>query len=122
MHVPKFSNTIAVVGEVYEPGTFHSDADKQFDQYINTVGGFTTLALRKNIYLLKANGNVRFKSRGWLRKLTKFDANDDNGVEPGDVIVVPTNLDYDPPLERVKAVTNVVFQKSNKRSRIPFFV
>ena len=32
------------------------------------------------------------------------------GSSAGDAIVIPTNLDYDPPLNRVSAITSVVFQ------------
>jgi hypothetical protein len=60
---------------------------------------------------LKADGSVRFSnSGGFLAKFRRFDDPLANQIQAGDVIVVPTNLDYDRPLERVTAVTNVVFQ------------
>lgn len=110
LFVPKFTNTIAVVGEVYEPGTFKLINGRSIDDYIETAGGETIYALSRNTYLLKANGTVRFSREGLFSNLTKFNENSVGVVEAGDVIVVPTNLDYERPLTRVTAVTNVVFQ------------
>ena len=110
LFIPKFTNTIAVVGEVYEPGTFRFEEGLTLDEYVLIAGGATSYALRKNISLLKADGSVRFYRSNALKNLMRFDAGVTNGIEAGDAIVVPTNLDYDPPLARVNAITNVVFQ------------
>jgi polysaccharide export outer membrane protein len=110
LYVPKYSNTIAVVGEVYEPGTFRFEEGLTLDQYVQIAGGTTNYALKKNIYLLKADGSVRFYRSSALKSLIRFDAGVMNGIEAGDAIVIPTNLDYDPPLSRVSAITSVVFQ------------
>jgi polysaccharide export outer membrane protein len=108
--IPKFSDTIAVVGEVYEPGTFKIRQGASLQDYIKTAGGETTFALSRNTYLLKADGSVRFARAGLLKRLGSFGGDSTGRVEPGDVIVVPTNLDYDPPLARISSITNVVFQ------------
>ena len=110
LFVPKFTNTIAVVGEVYEPGTFRFEEGLTLDEYLGIAGGATNYALKKNIYLLKADGSVRFYRSSALKSLITFDAGVKNSIEAGDAIVVPTNLDYDPPLARVNAITSVVFQ------------
>ena len=60
LFVPKYSNTISVIGEVYEPGTFKFEEGLTLEQYIDIAGGATTYALKKNTYLLKADGSVRF--------------------------------------------------------------
>ena len=110
LFVPKFSNTIAVVGEVYEPGTFRFENGLTLDDYMEIAGGATTFALKKNTYLLKADGSVRFYRPSAIRKLVRFEGRQIDAIEAGDAIVVPTNLDYDPPIERINSVTNVVFQ------------
>ena len=66
--------------------------------------------MKKNIYLLKADGSVRFGRPSALKGMIRFDRGGATSVERGDAIVVPTNLDYDPPLTRVSAITSVVFQ------------
>lgn len=109
--VPKFSNTVTVVGEVFEPGTFRFSAGRSVQDYIATAGGETTLALGKKAYLLKADGTVRHTRGKFFRTLVSFE--EDPGaldVSPGDIIVVPTDLDYEPPLARINSITNVVFQ------------
>ncbi len=110
LFVPKYSNTIAVVGEVYEPGTFRFEEGLTLQQYLQIAGGMTTYALKKNTYLLKADGSVRFFRNNTLRNLVRFNQDAGSVIEPGDAIVIPTNLDYEPPLIRVSAITNVVFQ------------
>lgn len=110
LYVPKYTKTIAVVGEVYEPGTFRFEEGMTLAEYIEVAGGTTTFALRRNTYLLKADGSVRFYRANSLRRLVGFNAGIMNRIEAGDAIVVPTNLDYDPPIARINSITNVVFQ------------
>lgn len=110
LFVPKYSNTISVVGEVYEPGTFRFQEGLTLEQYIEVAGGTTKYALKQNTYLLKADGSVRFYRSNALKRLTKFDGGTTNDIQPGGAIVVPTNLDYSPRLERFASVTNVIFQ------------
>ncbi len=110
LFVPKFTNTVAVVGEVYEPGTFKFQEGLGLAQYLEIAGGTTNYALNRNTYLLKADGSVRFYRRNNLGKFLRFNIDGDQRIEAGDAIVVPTNLDYDPPLSRINAITNVIFQ------------
>ena len=109
LFVPKFSNTIAVVGEVYEPGTFRFEEGISLESYIKMAGGATNYALTKNTYLLKADGSVSYKKRG-LEGVIDFRLGTAEEIGAGDVVVVPTNLDYEPPLARISAITGVVFQ------------
>jgi protein involved in polysaccharide export with SLBB domain len=110
LFVPKYSNTISVIGEVYEPGTFKFEEGLTLQQYIEIAGGTTNYALKKNSYLLKADGSVRFYRSKGLKNVLSFNAGTRNGIEAGDAIVIPTNLDYAPALSRVSSITSVVFQ------------
>ena len=110
LFVPKYSNTIAVVGEVYEPGTFRFERGLSLEQYIQIAGGATNYALRKNTYLLKADGSVQFYRPNAIRNLIRFNGEARNAIEAGDAIVIPTNLDFEPAIKRVTAITNVIFQ------------
>ena len=93
-------NAIAVVGEVYEPGLFDTTPNVDETTY-QLAGGVTVYALNKNIYILKANGSVSFPKRSVFRSLTSFEASDEFTIEAGDVLVVPTNTDFEPPLRRI---------------------
>ena len=110
LFIPKYSNTIAVVGQVYEPGTFRFEEGATLEQYVQIAGGTTNYALRKNIYLLKADGSVRYYRSNRLRNILRFNDWGRNEIEAGDAIVIPTNLDYDKPLSRASAITSVIFQ------------
>ena len=108
--VPKFSNAIGVVGEVYEPGTYSYEVDLTMADYIKKAGGETVFSLRRNTYVLRADGSVEYARPGFWSGLSSFKAVGGRALEPGDVIVVPTNLDYETPLAHLTGVTNVVFQ------------
>ena len=113
LHVPKFSPTIAVVGEVYEPGTFRYRGNQSIEDYIEMAGGSTTYALTKNTYLLKANGSVMFTKDKLRNRLLRFENESRTRIQAGDVVVVPPDLDYETTLNRVSSITSVVFRVSS---------
>ena len=107
LFVPEFSNTVSVIGEVREPGTFRFQQDRTVNDYVEYAAGASTRALAKEIYVVRANGGV--ERLGGARKLFKFDSTRSLGIRPGDTIVVPVNEDYQPTLTRYREVTTVVF-------------
>jgi polysaccharide export outer membrane protein len=107
LFVPEFSNTVSVIGEVREPGTFRFQQDRTINDYVEYAAGASTRALAKEIYVVRANGGVERLGGG--RKLFKFDSTNNLGIRPGDTIVVPVNEDYQPSLTKYREVTTVVF-------------
>ena len=107
LFVPEFSNTVSVIGEVREPGTFRFQQDRTVNDYVEYAAGASTRALAKEIYVVRANGGVERLGGG--RKLFKFDSTRSLGIRPGDTIVVPVNEDYQPTLTKYREVTTVVF-------------
>jgi len=107
LFVPEFSNTVSVIGEVREPGTFRFQQDRTINDYVEYAAGASTRALAKEIYVVRANGGVERLGGG--RKLFKFDSTRSLGIRPGDTIVVPVNEDYQPTLTKYREVTTVVF-------------
>jgi protein involved in polysaccharide export with SLBB domain len=107
LFVPEFSNTVSVIGEVREPGTFRFQQDRTMNDYVEYAAGASTRALAKEIYVVRANGGVEKVGGG--RKLFKFDSTRSLGIRPGDTIVVPVNEDYQPALTKYREVTTVVF-------------
>ena len=109
INVPKKTDVITVVGEVYEPGTFRFNPNEDIDSYLSLAAGVTERARMKDIYVIKPNGSVEPLSRKYTSYLSFR-----NGIEaemsPGSVIVVPTNYDYERPIARYRAVTSVVFE------------
>jgi len=107
LFVPEFSNTVSVIGEVREPGTFRFQQDRTVNDYVEYAAGASRRALTKELYVVRANGGVVRLGGG--RKLFKFDSTRSLGIRPGDTIVVPVNEDYQPTLTKYREVTTVVF-------------
>lgn len=106
--VPKLVESITVAGEVYEPGSFRFEAGLSFSDYIELAAGMTDRARKKDIYIIEVNGAV-VRLENNKRELFRFDRNV-SALTPGAVIVVPTNFDYEKPINRYRTITSVVFE------------
>jgi protein involved in polysaccharide export with SLBB domain len=106
--VPKLVESITVAGEVYEPGSFRFQEGLSFSDYLELAAGITDRARKKDIYVIEPNGAVvpLERSKGRLFRFDQVAV----GLSPGSVIVVPTNYDYEKPLDRYRAITSVVFE------------
>ena len=105
LFVPKTGYTVAVLGEVFQPGTFSFDKHRSANDYLRLAGNGTRYADEKNSYVIKGNGEViPIRGGSWLFGRVS------RRLGPGDVIVVPTNLDYEKAVTRVQSVTSIVFQ------------
>ena len=107
LHVPRMNRTVSVAGEVFHPGTYVLDEGSSKSDFIALAGQETRYADKKRTYVIKADGSVT-PSRGGGMWLSGFSRK--SSIEAGDIIVVPTNLDYEQPLTRINAVTSIVFQ------------
>ena len=108
--VPKLVESITVAGEVYEPGSFRFEQGLAFTDYLELAAGLTDRARKKDIYVIEPNGAV-VPLQGSKRQLFRFDRTV-AGLSPGSVVVVPTNYDYEKPLDRYKGITSVVFEST----------
>ncbi len=106
--VPKLVESITVAGEVYEPGSFRFEQGLSFSDYLELAAGITDRARKKDIYVIEPNGAV-VPLENTKRQLFRFDRSV-AGLSPGSVIVVPTNYDYEKPLDRYRSITSVVFE------------
>jgi protein involved in polysaccharide export with SLBB domain len=82
IRVPKILQTVNVTGEVLNPNRIIFRPGKSLRQYINGAGGFTTNALKKNLYIKYANGSAEA-----AKKFLFF--NNYPKVRPGAEIFVP---------------------------------
>ena len=108
LFVPEFNNTISVIGEVRQPGTFRFDTDRRVNDYIEQAAGATVRADLKEAYVVRANGRVDLA--GNKSPLLSFRSSRASDLQPGDTIVVPVNEEYQPVLARYKEVSTVIFQ------------
>jgi polysaccharide export outer membrane protein len=89
--VPALSNTISVLGNVYNPGAVRYEADNRYEQYLDIAGGPTRTADKKREFLIRADGTVVSRQqRGSLGK---------DRLAPGDTVVVPPKLKPGNPLD-----------------------
>jgi len=82
IRVPKELQTVKVSGEELAPSTAIYAPNKGFKQYINQAGGFSQRALRKNTYIIYANGSIKSTNRFLI-------FNNYPPVKPGAEIFVP---------------------------------
>lgn len=101
--VPKFEQSVTVIGEVqtttshlYRPGLNRND-------YIAMSGGATARADNSRIYVVRADGSV-VPSSG-----SRWFQTSNPQMHPGDTIVVPLNAEHIPPLPFWQAVTQILY-------------
>ena len=92
IHVPKFTDEVSVVGQVYFPTSHKFRPERAALDYINLSGGTKELAMREHAYIVQANGEVMsvrsmMSTWGWLLPPTNV------AVTPGSIIFVPMSVD-----------------------------
>ncbi len=81
--VPRTQQEVSVVGEVNRPTSHLWTPDTTVADYIDRSGGYTRLSDEKNVYIIKASGEVvSFNDARWFFESRKK-------LEAGDSIVVP---------------------------------
>lgn len=101
--VPGPMQSVTVLGEVQSPTSILFQDGLSRDEYINLSGGMTRRADASRIYIVRANGQVSASgSRRWFSAA-------DTSVQPGDTIVVPTDIDRMRPLPLWTAVTTIIY-------------
>jgi protein involved in polysaccharide export with SLBB domain len=106
LHIPIMPSEISVMGEVQFPTSHLFQSGFSIDQYINLSGGYTQNADEGRMFVVKSNGAVLTKKgNGWFsgRESQK-------SIQPGDVIVVPINLQKGKWLETLTSSTQIVYQ------------
>ena len=102
IYIPKRSHMIIVQGEVMLPGAQSYVKKMNFDDYINSCGGYSFRANKDKILIIKKNGQV-----------ISYDADTSFGseykVEPGDDILVMGKVDTKY-LQVIKDITQIVYQ------------
>ena len=98
--IPKLVESVTVAGEVYEPGSFRYQPEISLEDYLVLAAGVTERARKKSIYVIEPNGAVVQVKRS-KRQLFRFNQSV-VGLAPGSVIVVPTNYDYEKPIDRYR--------------------
>jgi polysaccharide biosynthesis/export protein len=84
LDIPKQPGFVVIVGQVYNSNAIAYSPGKNAGWYLSRAGGATTLANRKAIFIIRANGSVTSASGGmWSGGVLSAT------LGPGDTIVVP---------------------------------
>ncbi|MDP2416740.1 MAG: SLBB domain-containing protein, partial [Hydrogenophaga sp.] len=90
--VPKYTDEVTVVGQVYQPTSHKFRPDRAALDYINLSGGAKELAVREHAFVVQANGevmSVRSSMSSWTWLLGPSNVK----VTPGATVVVPLSVD-----------------------------
>ena len=79
IYIPRTSNHVSVIGEVYNEQSFVFKKGANAKYYIKEVGGYTPNANKFRLYKVSVNGRAEKISNG-------------SSIEPGDTIVVPRRV------------------------------
>ncbi len=86
LYVPKRPSSVAVSGEVLNPGSFQFRAGLTVQDYLQLAGGTSQSADDGQIFVVLPDGSASPMDSSWL----KF--GDDHRIPPGSTIVVPRDL------------------------------
>lgn len=103
IYVPPRASTVGVFGAVYRPASFLLDGGTpqlKVADYIDKAGGEVRAADRRNIFLVRASGEVISSKRGALK----------TRVVPGDVVFVPIKTQSGTFWSKFKDITTTLFQ------------
>lgn len=104
LHVPRYKQSVTVVGEVQFPTSHLYEAKLDVQDYIERSGGTNLKADKARVYVVKANGRVFLPQKsGWFSR-------DMTSVEPGDTVVVPLDADRIKSLTLWTSVSQVFYQ------------
>ncbi len=104
--IPRTQQEISVIGEVFQPTSHLFDARMGVADYIDRSGGYTELADRRNVYIIKASGQViTYGDTRWF-----FEESSQLGA--GDTIIVPFRAERANSLQNWTSITQILFNIS----------
>ena len=105
IYVPAQPTTIGVFGAVYQQGSFLYKPRQTIGDYLRLAGGPQRLSERSEVFVVRADGSV--VSRQQHRWSSGFY---DLPALPGDVVFVPIKTDPTSAWDKLKDITQVVYQ------------
>lgn len=83
--IPQRPSTVAVLGEVMQPGSYTYQGGMTVKEYIKKAGGYAQFAEDDMTFIVQPDGSARKVEGSWLSA-------DVTSIPPGSAIVVPRNL------------------------------
>lgn len=107
LYIPPVTQEVTITGEVFYPTSHLYKKGLDSDDYVSMSGGMTSKADRKRIYVVHADGSVlpRPGAGG-----TWFSSADSQQIRPGDMIVVPLDVERVRPITLWTNVSQIIYQ------------
>lgn len=102
LFVPKNTNTVMVLGEIFNPATFAFNEKKSSPwYYVESAGGLKESADKKHVFIIKANGCVITNKMQRIASIK---------LEPGDAVVVPPHLRFSNTFKTFLETIDVIYK------------
>jgi len=108
LHIPAEHQTISVIGEVYMDNSHVYEKNLSVDDYIALSGGANEFANEDNIYLIKVDGSIVSPSQ--LSSGAFFRRASSGGLQPGDTIIVPLQVQPFSGAKAATELTQIIYQ------------
>ncbi len=111
--IPEVNRVVTVVGSVMTNGSFIYESKKDYEDYIAMTGGYSLYADKKNVYVIKSDGSARKVDSGflyWNAMKSRWQLGNSGGIEPGDQIVVPEQMERIAWLREFRDITAILMQ------------
>ena len=109
--IPQKINEITVIGEVFYPTSHQYLTKNSIENYVNLSGGYSQIADKEHIYVVKASGQVISNTPTFNMFGTAWLSGGSNSLplSPGDTIVVPIKVERIAPLAFWKDITQILY-------------
>ena len=108
LHIPIEQQTISVIGEVYMDNSHVYEKNLSVDDYIKLSGGVNEFANEDKVYLIKVDGSIvspsQLSSGAFFRRVSS------GGLQPGDTIVVPLQVQPFSGAKAATELTQIIYQ------------
>jgi protein involved in polysaccharide export with SLBB domain len=109
INIPAKPNTVGVFGSVFNAGNYLHENGKVMGNYLQLAGGPTKGADTANAFIIRANGTAVSSAQtrqGWF----STNALETTGVEPGDTVFVPEEVNKSTFVQAAKDWTQILYQ------------
>lgn len=110
LQVPSRPTSVGVFGSVFNAGSFLYGESRTLESYLQQAGGPTRGADRTSLFVVRANGSVisaQQKPSSWFSSEEPILK---TGVEPGDTVFVPEEMDKTTFVQKAKDWTQILYQ------------
>ena len=107
LHIPTIRQSVAVIGEVFVANSHLYKSDFSISDYLDLSGGANAYADTNNVYLIRSDGSIvppdQISTKGFFKRTP-------HGLQPGDTIVVPLEVQPFSGIKATTEITQIIYQ------------